>query len=179
MNLFSGLCLDPTQMTAEDIRLIDIAHPLSLICRGVGQVKFFFSVAQHSINCAKEAEARGYSPEVQLACLLHDAGEAYCSDVIRPVKKHLQGYTEIEKNIQKAVMEHFGVLDIWAGDGWEKVREIDNDMLTNEACTLFTDPRPFTRAPMALEPDISPKPFEEAEREFVSLCETLELQVCK
>ena len=39
-------------------------------------MKHFYSVAQHSIACAEEAKARGYSARVQLGCLLHDASEA-------------------------------------------------------------------------------------------------------
>jgi len=72
----------------------DIAHALSLICRGNGQVKTFFSVGQHCINCAREALARGYSRRVAFACLLHDASECYLSDVPRPFKKTLSGYKE-------------------------------------------------------------------------------------
>jgi 5'-deoxynucleotidase YfbR-like HD superfamily hydrolase len=43
----------------------------------------------------KEAAARGYSERVQLACLLHDASEAYLSDVTRPVKQELPKYLEV------------------------------------------------------------------------------------
>ena len=169
MNLYSGHCVDPTKITPEDIELVDIAHPLSLICRGTGHVKLFFSVAQHSINCAVEAEARGLSTEVQLACLLHDAGEAYCSDVIRPVKKHLNGYAEIEERIQRAVLARFHVEAIRDSSGWEQVRAIDNDMLTNEACALFTDSTGFSPAPLRSSPPILFRPPEEVEREFTEL----------
>jgi len=80
----------------------DIAHALSLICRGNGQVKTFFSVGQHCINCAREALARGYSRRVAFACLLHDASECYLSDVPRPFKKTLSGYKEQEKNLLRS-----------------------------------------------------------------------------
>lgn len=53
-------------------------------------------MGQHCINCAREAKARGYSERVQLACLLHDASEAYLSNVTRPVKRELPKYLEIE-----------------------------------------------------------------------------------
>lgn len=174
MNLYSGLCVDPLKMTPDDVTLIDIAHPLSLICRGVGQVKFFFSVAQHSMNCAKEAAARGLDPDVQLACLLHDAGEAYCSDVISPIKRRLPSYKEIEKHIQRQVLIHFGVAGVLDDDRWNFVKEIDYAMFTHEATTLFTDVGDLALEPLNAPVDISFHPFDEVENEFISLCETLQ-----
>ena len=84
-------------MKTADVSLKDIVHALSLLCWGGGHIKYFYSVAQHSINCMKEA--RGWSKRVQLACLLHDASEAYISDIIRPVKIYLFNYLEIENRI--------------------------------------------------------------------------------
>lgn len=87
MNVFSGHKIDPLHIKEDDIHLEDIAHALSLICRGNGHIKYFYSVAQHSLNCAKEAQSRGYSKDVVLSCLFHDASEAYMSDLITPIKK--------------------------------------------------------------------------------------------
>ena len=39
---YSGIHFDPVHPRQEDIRMEDIAHSLSLICRGNGQVKQFF-----------------------------------------------------------------------------------------------------------------------------------------
>ena len=69
---YTGDHFDPTLPDAEHLHIEDIAHALSLICRGNGHVKTFFSVGSHCINCAKEAAARGYSDRLVLACLLHD-----------------------------------------------------------------------------------------------------------
>lgn len=41
-----------------------------------------------------------------LACLLHDASEAYISDIIRPVKAHLSNYLEIEEMIMNVIWEN-------------------------------------------------------------------------
>ena len=112
MNTYTGKKIDPMSMTADDVSIQDIAHALSLTCRGGGPVSYFFSVAQHSINCMKEAKARGWSERLQLACLLHDASEAYISDIIRPVKVHLSNYLEIEGNIMKVILERFGLDDL-------------------------------------------------------------------
>lgn len=56
---YTGKHFDPTQPEKERICIDDIAHALSLLCRGNGHVKTFFSVGQHCILCAKEAMARG------------------------------------------------------------------------------------------------------------------------
>ena len=83
---YGGIHFDPLAPRPEQILAEDIAHALSLICRGNGHVRRFYSVAQHSLACSYEAEVRGFSARVQLACLLHDAAEAYLSDVTRPMK---------------------------------------------------------------------------------------------
>ena len=77
MTTFTGKRFDPIRITPDDICLEDIAHALSLSCRGGGHLKYFYSVAQHSLNCAAEARARGWSERLQLACLLQDASEEY------------------------------------------------------------------------------------------------------
>lgn len=95
---YTGDHFDPTLPEAEHLHIEDIAHALSLICRGNGHVKTFFSVGSHCINCAKEAAARGYSGRLVLACLLHDASEAYLSDVPRPFKNifpHTRNWNKI------------------------------------------------------------------------------------
>ena len=56
---------DPLHPNVELIDISDIAHSLSMLCRANGHFKSFYSVGQHSINCAKEAKARGYSQLVQ------------------------------------------------------------------------------------------------------------------
>ena len=58
MNTYAGHRFDPMYMTPEDVDIRDIAHALSLMCRGGGHLRYFYSVAQHCINCADEARAR-------------------------------------------------------------------------------------------------------------------------
>ena len=94
---------DPLRPDMKLIDIEDIAHALSMLCRANGHFKSFYSVAQHSINCMNEAKARGYSERIQLACLLHDASEAYLSDVTRPVKAELPRYKEIEAPLQETI----------------------------------------------------------------------------
>jgi uncharacterized protein len=56
---------------------------LSNICRFAGHVKTFYSVAQHSVECAKQAP----NNHIAKLCLFHDAHEAYTGDVPNPIKR--------------------------------------------------------------------------------------------
>lgn len=165
MNTISGVLLDPKHVKADDIRLYDIAHPLSFICRGVGQVKHFLSVGQHCINCAKEAEGRGYSDRVILACLLHDGAEAYVSDIIRPVKVLLENFDEIENRFQEAIYEHFGLGDLTAEER-ELVHLIDDAMLWNEAKELFAHVDELEPPLLSTIPNFKVRDFQDVENEF-------------
>lgn len=97
----------PLEPDMEQIDIRDIAHALSLLTRANGHFPEFYSVGQHCNHCYEEARARGYDKRLQLACLLHDASEAYISDITRPVKKYLAKYMEIEKNLQDAIYIRF------------------------------------------------------------------------
>lgn len=68
----------------------------------------------------EEAKIRGYSRRVQLACLLHDASEAYLSDVTRPVKQEIPKYLEIEKPLQEAIWKKY-LGDLLTEEEYEQV----------------------------------------------------------
>lgn len=133
---YTGVHFTPTEPKAEDIRIEDIAHALSMICRGNGHVKTFYSVGEHCINCAAEAEARGYSKRVVLACLLHDAGESYLSDVPSPFKKHLKDYIQMEDRILSLIYQKFLHSDLTEEEA-SKVLEIDKDLLKHDLFYLL------------------------------------------
>ena len=172
MNTISGVLLDPATVKADDIRLYDIAHPLSFICRGVGQVKHFLSVGQHCINCAREAEARGYPDRLVLACLIHDGAEAYVSDVIRPVKVLLENYAEVEQAFQSAIYEHFGLGDL-TPEELELIRIIDDTMLWNEAKRLFSHVDDLEPPLLSSIPNFEVRDFREVEDEFTLMAVNL------
>ena len=65
----------------EQIDILDIAHGLSLICRYGGQCARFLSVAEHSVLVSHLVSA-----PYALDGLMHDAAEAYCGDMILPLK---------------------------------------------------------------------------------------------
>lgn len=168
MNTYSGRKFDPMMITPDDVYLEDIAHALSLVCRGGGQIKWFYSVGQHSINCAREALARGWSDRLALACLLHDSSECYISDVIRPVKVHLQNYLEIESMIMDAIWQKFGLGDL-SNDENQKWKQIDNEILELELKTLMKGEKDREIVPLSSVPDLSERSFSSVENEFKEL----------
>ena len=135
---FTGKHFDPMNPVDCEIDILDIAHALSLMCRGNGHIKTFYSVAQHSIACAEEAFERGYTSIVMMGCLLHDASEAYLSDVTRPIKKDLPQYLQAEDRLQNAIWRRFIGRDLTA-DEKEKVFEIDDLMLSMEFHQLMPE----------------------------------------
>ena len=128
---YTGEDFNPIKPDVNKIHIEDIAHALSLMCRANGHFRSFYSIAQHCINCANEAKARGFSDKVQKACLLHDASEAYLSDITRPVKKHLTKYLEIEKCLQDMIYLKFLTSSL-SEDELRLIEQIDHDMLICE-----------------------------------------------
>ena len=124
---FTGNTFNPLDPKIDEIDIRDIAHALSLICRGNGHVKHFYSVAQHSISCYMEAKVRGYSHQIQLACLLHDGSEAYLSDIVRPIKAKLSEYLRIEDKLQDLIWEK-NLNSPLTEEERVKVFEVDDDI---------------------------------------------------
>lgn len=172
MCTYTGQMLKPMELKPEDISLEDISHALSLLCRGGGHLKHFYSVGQHCINCAKEAEARGWGTRVILGCLVHDAAEAYISDIIRPVKKHLPAYTNIEDKILTAVYERFGLGGL-TEEELRQIRQIDNEILENEIPVLMSGSEHKFPAPLQSEPDFSLRDMKLIEETYRNLAESL------
>ena len=149
----------------DDININDIAHALSYLCRANGHLNSFYSVAQHSINCYFEAVATGYSKDVQLACLLHDASEAYLSDLTRPVKKLIPQYQAIEDKIQKLIYETFNVSD----DSLYFVKGIDDALLFFEFKYLLEEKVLNEEPELLSHPDFSQRDFQSVKKEFVRI----------
>lgn len=165
---FSKLHINPLNPEPDKINILDIAHALSLICRANGHFMQFYSVAQHSINCANEAKARGFSEKIQLACLLHDASEAYLSDITRPVKKHLPHYLSYEKIMQDAIWNVFGLNDL-AKDELIIVEEIDDTILFHEFKHFMDEMINDNNPKLLSEPNFEFRDFSSVEQELIRL----------
>lgn len=172
---FSGAHFVPTRPDKNKIHIKDIAHALSMICRGNGHVKTFFSVGQHCIHCALEAQARGYSPRVILACLIHDASEAYMSDVPRPFKQYLAEYKKIEENLLQVIYEKYLGTPLTETEE-ALVKEVDDDMLYYDLLELLNEPSASPAPVMQTTFSYTVLPFEEVERRYLALFEEFAVQ---
>lgn len=79
-----------------------IAHALALTNRFGGHTRVPYSVAEHSVRVSKEC-----APEHALWGLLHDASEAYITDVCRPAKGLLPDYLRLERFVMVKLAYHF------------------------------------------------------------------------
>ena len=163
---YSKQRIDPINPDKDTILIEDIAHALSRICRANGQLPIFYSVAQHSIACCREAIARNLSKKLCLACLMHDASESYMADIIRPVKKNLDSYIKIEKKLQDTIYEKF------VGNLTDEERiivsEIDDAMLYQEFFILMNE-KLSEELPIKTKPSFVTLEFTTVEKEFIML----------
>lgn len=104
---YTGQKFEPLEPKFEQIHIGDIAHSLSLLCRFVGHCREFYSVAQHSIYVSQIVP--NMPPDLALYGLLHDASEAYISDIGGPIKRYIVGYSEVEKRLMDAILQRYGL----------------------------------------------------------------------
>lgn len=123
--------ISPFETKHEDIIIDDIAHSLSYLCRANGHFGKFYSVAQHSINCALEAKARNLSTKIQLACLLHDSAEAYMSDIPLPAKQKFPAFIDAEEKLLEVIYSKFLDVEL-TEDELSEISKIDRILLNEE-----------------------------------------------
>lgn len=151
---YTGVHFFPTRPDPDGVRIADVAHALSLLCRGNGHVKTFFSVGQHCLHCAREA---------------------YLSDVPRPFKQHLPQYRALEDRLLAAVYQKYlgGPL---TEEEQRQVKQIDDDMLAYDLAYLLNMPPEDGVLPkMASEFSYEVLPFATVEEQYVTLFQNLHI----
>lgn len=148
--LTGGRSFDILCPESSDFGIEDIALGLSNICRFTGQVPEFYSVAQHSVLVSKAVP-----DEHAFAGLMHDAAEAFIGDVAKPLKVLLPEYAAIERRVEAAVFERFGLrLPLHPC-----IKEADRILLRTELRDLFgrSDPNcPYSAGISPLNGKIEP-----------------------
>lgn len=125
---FSGGIIDLLDPQPDTIRVRDIARGLALTCRWNGQIKTFFSVAQHSVLMARMFD----DPVLKAYALFHDASEAYIGDIVSPLKPFLTGYRDVEDRLLGAILATFGLqLPLPT-----EIKVADNRLLASEGIQL-------------------------------------------
>ena len=120
----SGIFINVFETTPEMIDVNDIAHALSRLPRFGGHLNRHYSVAQHSVLCAKRAKTL----ENKRAALMHDASEAYLLDIPTPIKARLLEYKLHEKKLMSVIFTKYNITEPLS----KSVKKIDNDMLLIE-----------------------------------------------
>jgi hypothetical protein len=105
----TGRMLDLADPESADVHVEDVAHHLARVCRFGGAVDGFYSVASHTLYVSKCLEARGNSPYVVAAGLLHDSAEAYLGDVVSGLKRMMPDYKKLEARWEDRLQAHFDI----------------------------------------------------------------------
>lgn len=157
---YTGRMFFPLDPDAGQIDIRDIAHALSLQCRFNGHCRCFYSVAEHSVRVSNQLTGRE-----ALWGLLHDAAEAYLTDLPRPVKKQMPLFEELEDRLLAVIMKHFGLPPTMPA----AVRKADDDLLATEARDLMgKPPQPWSFGGSTLDQTITPLLPAAAEQAFLA-----------
>lgn len=147
LQTYSGRQYWPLDPSPDDVSIDDIAHHLAMICRYCGACSRHYSVAEHSVYVS-----RLVPPELALPALFHDAAEAYCNDIVRPVKRHLPGYGPIEIRNSGAIWAALDLPDP-GFDGWQAIKQADNAILLAEQAQIMA-PAPAKWAPLDIPAEL-------------------------
>ena len=128
---YSGHKLDLLNPDPACIDIKDIARGLSMQCRYNGQVKEFYSVAEHSMQVMEQLPKK-----LKIYGLLHDAAEAYIGDIVSPLKRQISGLYMTEADIMCAVCKRFD-LDFYIMQSLE-VEYADLSVAKKEAETILS-----------------------------------------
>jgi hypothetical protein len=127
---FGGRKVYPQHPTPDQIDIFDIAQGLSNSCRWGGQIRYFYSIAQHSVFVSSICH-----PENKLCALLHDASEAYLGDMVKPLKylPEMEPFRKFEKMLSGAIATYVGINTLEKN---EEVDDADQVMMSLEALRL-------------------------------------------
>src|SRR4051812_23383484 len=95
----SGKKIYFNEPTEDMFDIKDIAHALSMNCRYTGHCSRFYSVAEHSVHVSNLLKGTS----LELAGLLHDASEAYITDIASPIKQFLPDYLMMEDKLMAVI----------------------------------------------------------------------------
>ena len=130
MRTFTGGQFDFVDPQPEMVKVRDIAHHTSLLCRFTGALQEFFSVAEHCLIVSHLVP-----PEFAFEGLMHDASEAYLNDLNKPAKETLLDYKALEKKIEHIIALKYGLPTTMSPE----VKYADNTSLRAEAAEILLE----------------------------------------
>lgn len=159
---YSGKAFSLINPQRHQIVIEDIAHALARENRFNGHTFAAYSVAQHCYLASFCVPA-----EFAFEALMHDASEAYIKDMPSPIKQLLPDYKVLEKRIELAIAERFGLPRVMS----EPVKYADLIMLATEKRDLGivdNNPWPLLQGIQPLDDVIKPEPADVAEGMFLA-----------
>ena len=106
---YSGKRIKSTSVRPEQINMQDMVRGIAMQVRYLGQIKDFYSIAEHSVLVSRLAEFHGESTEVLRAALMHDGHEYLTGDFPSPYKYDVDGLREWERAIEAPFREAAGL----------------------------------------------------------------------
>ncbi len=158
MQTFSGIRFYPLDPRPTEIKIVDIAHALSMQCRYAGHCLRYYSTAEHSVHLTYFVK-----PENRLAAILHDGGETYLPDMVRPTKRSFPAYTAAEEVIRRMIFVMHGLDPEMSAD----VVEVDDRICADEKAQNMS-PCEWNHNPEPLGVKLQFWSPEEAEARFIA-----------
>lgn len=157
---FTGKQFFPLAPRPDDLDIRDIAHSLAMQCRFNGHCTQFYSVAQHSVLVSRILPV-----DLALWGLLHDAAEAYLSDLPRPVKMQMPSFVQAEEQLLEIIAARYGLQCPMP----QPVKEADDILLATELRDLMAPvPHPWRIEARPLAERIEPVAWNRAESLFLA-----------
>lgn len=166
---FSGQYVDIFDPDPVSIKIVDIAHHLSIINRLNGATRTPYSYAQHSVFVMNAVR-----PEDRLAALLHDAAKAYTFG-----HRNVEGRAitkDAEAYLQAVINNRFGLGMVLSDERRDMIRKANLMALATERRDLLPPDRiewPILHGISPLASRIRPQSAAAAESEFMSNFKTL------
>ena len=162
---YTGRRVFPLAPSPSEIDIVDIAQGLACTPRFRGHTRRPYSVAQHSVLLSRLVD-----PACAFVALLHDAAEAYLSDMPAPVKRDMPEYRAAEDRLLDVIADRFGFAKfLYHGALPFHVHGADFRLCVTEARQLLPDP-PLGDWDKAAEPfniRIRPWGWRKARRRFL------------
>lgn len=101
-------------MSHPEFDITEMAHALGMQCRFTGHVREFYSVAEHCVLASRMVQEHPEIfelPATPYEALMHDAHEAYVSDIASPWKALIPDYRKMEESLELKMRRHFGLPD--------------------------------------------------------------------
>ena len=131
---YTGKVIEYGNVDLDQIDIVDIAHSLSMQCRYGGHLEHFYSVAEHSWLVSHRV-----SKENAFWGLMHDAAEAYITDIPTPIKDYVPLIRPLEDYLLRRIAIKF---NLWGLEIPKEVKNADLRLLMTEKHQFFDNVEP-------------------------------------